>query len=137
MITRDAISEADLERALELAPPDIRPFVLLAGWAGLRCREIAELRATDLLWTGEPAIMVRVGNEQSSVSMSPWLVDQLHSCEFPVQGYLFAAGDGRVPADAIACIGGQYLRSLGINATMHHLRNRFLILEWRAIRGSQ
>ena len=139
MIRHEWIGETDLERALDLAPPNIRPLLLLAGWAGLRCKEIAQLRATDAVWTAEPTIVVRVGTERIDrlVPMPPWLVDQLQACELPNTGYLFAKGDGHIPANSVSRLGGDYLRSLGIDYTMRHLRNRFIFQQWVATKWSQ
>src|SRR5215468_8209485 len=45
------IAEAELLEAVSAAPPRIRPWLVLAGWAGLRAVEIARLRRENVLDT--------------------------------------------------------------------------------------
>lgn len=46
------IPVADLMRAVELAPPRILPWLLLAAWSGLRAKEIAGLQYADFEHVG-------------------------------------------------------------------------------------
>ncbi len=125
------ISEDDLARALLDAPSRVRPWLLLAGWAGLRCLEIAQLRAEDIAWDDDPPVLhVRMGKgaKDRVVPMAPFLVDQLRRCDLPTSGYLFVRRDGldgHLPPHHVSHLGSQYLQSVGVNATMHQLRYRF------------
>lgn len=125
------ISESDLTSALLDAPPRIRPWLLLAGWAGLRACEIAHLRAEDLMTDIEPPIlMVRSGKggNDGAVPMSDWLVDQLERCGLPRSGYLFRRLDGKpghIEPHSVSHLAADYMRSVGVDATIHQLRHRF------------
>jgi integrase/recombinase XerC len=132
------MSEGDLAMALDLAPERIRPWLLLAGWAGLRCAEIAQLRAEDILWHTDPAIIVITagkGGHAGTVPMGRWLAAELHSCGLPRKGWLFPRRDGQaghVPAHLVSQLTNRFLREIGIDATMHMLRHRFGTQAYRA-----
>lgn len=125
------ISEEDLRSAMLDAPARIRPWFLLAGWAGLRCCEIATLRAEDLMTDAAPPIlMVRSGkgNADGAVPMSEWLVDEMRRCNLPRTGYLFRRHDGQpghIQPHSVSHLAADYMRSVGVDATIHQLRHRF------------
>src|SRR5215831_7647263 len=49
--------EADLLRAVATAPRRVRPWLVLAGWAGLRAKEIALLRRERVLDAANPPVL--------------------------------------------------------------------------------
>ena len=132
-------SEADTAMAVELAPERIRPWILLAGWAGLRCCEISGLRAEHVLWDqGLIVVAETKGGGDTPASMSPWLADQLAGCAWPSRGWLHPRRDGApgpTPPHLVSQLGGRYLRSVGIDATMHQLRHRFGTQVYRGTGG--
>lgn len=132
-------SEADAAMAVELAPERIKPWVLLAGWAGLRCAEISGMRAEHVLWDqGLIVVSESKGGGDTPAEMSPWLAAQLEACGLPGRGWLFPRRDGRpgpTPPHLVSRLGAQYLRSVGIDATMHQLRHRFGTQVYKAAGG--
>lgn len=121
------IHEDDLSMALELAPDRERSWLLLAGWAGLRCCEIAGLRA-EHFGGGVLLIEESKGGDVETVPLSTWLRAQLATCNLPRSGWLYLTRDGtnrRMPAHLLSQHGNAYLRSVGVDATMHQLRHRF------------
>ena len=44
--------------ALQLAPPRIRPWLVLAAWCGLRAKEIALLRAESVMTSARPPVLL-------------------------------------------------------------------------------
>jgi integrase len=125
------ISEPDLDVAIAAARPRIRPWLLLAAYAGLRACEIAPLRAEDLIWDGQPPhIVIREGKggHADDVAMPSFLADQLATCDLPLTGWLFPrrdGGAGHIPAHLVSRYANQHLHALGIPRTLHKLRHRY------------
>lgn len=132
------MSEADLYMALAMAPDRIRPWLLLAAWAGLRCHDMHALRADDLWWHLDPPLVVvrnGKGGRDGAVPMSPWLTMQLRECDLPKSGWLFPRRDGQagpVSASLISGLTNRYLHSIGITATIHQARHWFGTEVYRA-----
>lgn len=122
------IAETDLAVALAAAPRRVRPWLMLAAYAGLRCGEIARLRGEHVRDdTGQPVIVVAdgKGGHQRIVPARP---DVLAALPPARRGPLFRREDGQpgpVPAHRVSQLGNRYLHSLGVDATMHSLRHRF------------
>lgn len=125
------VSEPDAVMAIDLAPAPIRAWLLLAAHAGLRCCEIGQLRAEDLWWDHDPALIVineAKGGSTHAVPMSDHLVAELQDCWLPLSGWLFPRRDGKpghVPSHLVSQRTNRYLRSIGITHTMHKFRHRF------------
>ncbi|WP_433464356.1 tyrosine-type recombinase/integrase [Spirillospora sp. CA-128828] len=124
------ISDADLEAAIDQAPARIRPWLVLAGYAGLRCCEIARLRRDGIVDTASgPALLVLgKGDKERLIPMSPYVWDHLQAAGLPRHGWVFLRRDGRpghVPVGTVTADGNAHLRACGIRATMHQLRHRF------------
>ena len=121
--------EEDVHRAVLLAPERVRPWLLLAGYAGLRACEIAPLRGEDIWWHAAPPIIVierSKGGDPSTVPIAPILEKELH--RWPARGYLWPRFDGRPQPLAphnVSQLANDYLHSLGIWHTLHSLRHRF------------
>lgn len=126
------IPDDQLIYALQAAPPRIRPWLVLAGWAGLRAREIALLRRECVLETGRPpGILVAAdatkGMVERYVPMSDFVAGELVPV-LPASGWVFRRHDGQRgpnhPA-LVSKLAGQHLRDCGIAASLHQLRHRF------------
>src|SRR5258707_9951734 len=77
------IGEDPLFAAVAAAPARIRPGLVLAGWAGLRAKEIAYPRRERVLDTPDPPVLLIArgatkGNRERIVPMGSWVVDELH-----------------------------------------------------------
>jgi site-specific recombinase XerD len=136
------MATADMEVAIRDAPIRIKPWLLLAAYSGLRCSEIAGLRADDLWWRHTPPLVLirqSKGGSMSSVPMSAWLAAQLRLCDLPTDGWLFRRGDGLpgpVKGWTVSQLGNRYLHRIGITATMHSLRHWFGTETLRASGGN-
>lgn len=125
------ITEADLQTALLAAPARIRPWLVLAGWAGLRACEISRLQRRDLDLEGDfPSLLVAdgKGGKQRVVPLHPAVVSALHAAGLPGSGYVFKRHDnqaGPVMPWLVSQLANNHLHSLGIEASLHQLRHRF------------
>ncbi len=135
------ISDADLARALRAAhaleiPPwlegraRVHPLVVvltLAAFAGLRCKEIADLFREDLREGGsDPVVIVThgKGGHQRIIPMHPRIAEL---CPLlPRSGQLMWTRRGFAPsAERVSQWGNHFLDQLEIDATMHQLRHWF------------
>lgn len=136
------MSAGDLAVAIDMAPDRIRPWLLLAAYAGLRCHEIAQLRADDLWTDQEPRLIIIVdgkGGSSSSVAMREHLHDELVACDLPRRGWLFTRRDGNpgpVPPHVVSQLSNAYLHSVGITDTIHQARHWFGTEALRAAGGN-
>jgi integrase len=130
------IGDDDLEYAIRLAPPRLKAMFCLAAYEGLRCKEIAELRREDVMDRHRPPIL-RVwngkGGHQAILPLNPRAAAALRVYGMPAKGLIFRRlEDGRPLAPGtISSLGGQYLRRLGIDASMHQLRHWFGTEVWK------
>lgn len=125
------IADDRLMFALEQAPDRIRPMIVLAGWSGLRAKEIALLRRERVCETRTPpGILVAAdatkGHSERYVPMSDFVLAELVPV-LPAHGWLFRRADGHGPLspDYLQQIVNRYLHELGIPETLHQLRHRF------------
>jgi len=133
------MSEASFAAALIGADPKVAAILALAGYAGLRCMEIAQLDWSEIDLTSTPP-SVRVVNGKGglgrSVFVSAALADvlgQLPEHRSPV----IRRGDGNrgnCAAYRISQLGNRYLHSIGVPETVHQLRHRFATVAYSAER---
>lgn len=133
------ISEGDLEIALAGASDRVRPWLVLAGFCGLRAMEISQLRREDVMdRQTSPVIMIidGKGGKDRVVPLAPLVIRELYRQDLPARGHLFLRFDGQpgpLPPHAISKYANTALRSLGIEATLHQLRHRFATKTYEAI----
>jgi len=131
------ISEADLRMALACAPDRIRPWLILAGWCGLRAREIALLERSDIRDQDDPpTLFVRdgKGGKQRVVPLPRTVARELASLRLPARGPVFRRADGLaggIPPARLSKVAAMYLHSIGVPATLHHLRHRYASLAYQ------
>lgn len=126
------IGEDELMKALRFAPPRVRPWLVLAGWCGLRAREIAWLRRDAVLdRMAPPLIVVRAatakGGHERVVPMPPFVVSELRPV-LPASGWAFPRGDGQPGPNGpwmVSQLAAQVIRQSGTDATLHQLRHRY------------
>ncbi len=125
------IPAKDLLHAVELAEPEMRCWLLFAAFAGLRCKEIAGIMVDDIRRDiATPTLLVSnpKGNRERGVPIHPDLDLALVEYGIPRSGYLFPHFEN--PGEPIqpwkvSHDGGAFLRSVGVDATMHQLRHFF------------
>lgn len=127
------ISEPDLMRALAEAPPRERMMLVLAAWLGLRCCEIAGLRWESIMLDGpRPMLFVTwdtaKNRRERSFELPAWLAGEFRRYGAQRAGWVIPRLDGQNRANTPARISrliGEYLHSLGIDATAHCGRHWF------------
>lgn len=127
------IGEAELRAALGCAAPRVRPWLVLAAWAGLRAKEIAYLRRENVLDTAEePVILIAEdatkGRSERIVPMSPFVLGELRAYGLPGAGWVFRRCDGQYGPNRpwmISHLANEHLHDCGIPLTLHTLRHRF------------
>ena len=125
------IAEQDLLAAVAGAPERIRPWLVLAGWAGLRAKEIALLRRDRVLNTAVPPVLLIAydatkGRKERVVPLSGFVLAELEP-RLPPAGWVFRRVGGRGPNTParVSQLANRYLHEIGITATLHQLRHRF------------
>jgi integrase/recombinase XerC len=124
------ISEEDLDVAILNAPARIRPWLILAAYAGLRAAEIAGLDRSDVLDSQSPPVLLvhGKGSKDRIVPMNATVRHALKVHGLPGRGAVFQRADG-IPGPNTASnldhTANVYLRSVGVPATLHQLRHRF------------
>jgi integrase len=127
------IGEEDLFQAIAGAPPRIRPWLVLAGWCGLRAKEIALLRRECVLETARPPVLIVAGDatkgrNERMVPMHSFVVAELVDAGLPGSGWIFRRRDGQRGPNKpwlVSQLCNAYLHESGIRATLHQLRHRF------------
>jgi integrase len=123
------IGEDDLREAIESAPERVRPWLVLAAYAGLRAAEIAALRREDVCDTVRPPVLIvrhGKGDRDRVVPLSPAVIDLLPG--LPRRGWLFPRRDGtagHVKPHTVSHLVARHLHELGLPSTCHALRHRF------------
>jgi integrase/recombinase XerC len=126
------IPQDDLLLAVAAAPRRIRPWLVLAAWAGLRAREIALLERQDVREANDPPVLLVAdgkGGKQRIVPMSTFVRQTLFGYGLPKRaGYVFDRQDGQAGHNApslISHLANEHLHGLGIDDTLHSLRHSF------------
>jgi integrase len=127
------IGEEDLMRAVALAPPRVRPWLILAAWCGLRSKEIAYLRRENILDTVRPPVLMVAydatkGHTERVLPLGAYPCGELAAAGLPPAGFAFRRHDGqRGPNEPwlVSHLANEYLHDLGIAATLHMCRHRY------------
>jgi integrase/recombinase XerC len=121
------ISDGDLAVAIQMAPPEVRCWLVLAAYAGLRCAEIAGLVRDDILADDELLRITGKGGKERLVPAHPLVVEMLGAWPKPRQNrHLFTRpAGGAWPPALLSRTASVYLHDIGIDATMHQLRHWF------------
>lgn len=134
------IGEGDLMAALAGAPPRVRPWLVLAGWCGLRAREIAYLRREDICDRNCPPVLMVTeraakGGRERIVPLSVFVLAELGAARLPSHGWAFRRADGQSGPNqpwVVSRLSNEALREAGSAATLHQLRHRFATQAYRA-----
>lgn len=124
------IAEDTLDMLVLDAPDRLRPWFVLAGWAGLRAGEVARATRVDVQDQAESPVM-RVhgkGGKERIVPLSPFVLAELHRHGLPTRGPLFRRpSDGRQESpQRVSQLANIYMREQGVtDNTFHGLRHRF------------
>ena len=127
------IGEQELLEAVAAAPPRIRPWLVLAGWAGLRAKEIALLRREHVLDSRNPPVLLVAagatkGHHERLVPLSDFALAELGP-HLPARGWVFPRLDGQLGPNTPARVSqaaNRHLHDCGIPETLHQLRHSAL-----------
>lgn len=133
------IDEEALAAALVRAPPTIRPWLVLAGWAGLRAQEIARLRRENIMeQPPRPVLCVSSdaakGSNERIVPLSAFVLGELAPL-LPARGWVFRRADGKPGPNepwTVSHYANRHLHDCGTAATLHQLRHRFATQAYHA-----
>jgi integrase len=127
------IATADLVTAYLAAQGRVRAWILLAAFAGLRCCEIAGLRAECVILRGSaPRILVAAGatkgTSERSVPLCGFAAAELAVIGLPSRGWCFGRLDGQPGPNrpwTVSHVLSAFLHDLGLPDTPHSLRHWF------------
>ncbi len=128
---------ADLRHALDQADDRKAAMLALAAYAGLRCQEIAGLRAEDIDWRNRRILVVHgKGAAERMVPMHDEVATRLRRMDVK-HGFVFHRVWPRPSADPIrpgtvSQILSEHLHGLGIHASAHQGRHLFLTAVYEA-----
>lgn len=131
------ISEAELMEALDSAGRRVRPWLVLAAWAGLRAKEIALLRGENILLSQDPPVLLIAtdatkGRRERTVPLCPFAQAEIIAANLPVRGLAFTKMNGQpLKPWLVSKICNSHLADCGIPATLHQLRHRFGTMTYR------
>lgn len=120
------MSEDRVQAAIDYAPERIRPWLVLAAYAGFRACEVATLEGDDIRHDlGVVYIREGKGGKQRAVPMHPIVVEALKDA--PPTGPVFTkvhTGE-QINARLVSQLANSWLRRIGADGTFHSLRHRF------------
>lgn len=120
------IGDDDLAYLIAHAAPVMRAWLMLASHAGLRCCEIAGLTRGDIVDAEGHMRIVGKGRKVRVVPMHPLVLASLKSAGMPRTGPLWRTPTGlEFSGTTVSQQGNRYIRSMGVDATMHQLRHWF------------
>lgn len=125
--------EAAVMTAVRTAPDRIRPWLVLAGWQGLRAKEIALLRRECVLDALDPPLLLVAadatkGRSERLVPLSAFALETLQACGLPARGWVFLRHDGQAGPNRPAIISrlsNEHLAECGLGVTLHQFRHWF------------
>ena len=130
------MSDASLRLALKSAPADIRAFLILGAYCGLRAGEMAGLHGEDIQRHAVPPILIvrdGKGGKQRVVPLHPLVLDEL--AFLPESGPLFRDWRGRqLGANTVSQRACKYLRRISLTETLHQTRHAFATNVYRQSR---
>jgi integrase len=132
------IDEDALSAVLSTASERVRPWLVLAAYAGLRAAEIANLRREDMLVTADPpVIVVRSGKGRKDRVVPMHMRVRWELDDLPRRGWLFPRRDGNpgpVSPHGVSQLSNRHLHAQGSVDTLHQLRHRFATQLYRVSR---
>ena len=124
------MAQEDFDMAVNCAPERIRPWLVLAGYAGLRVGEIAGLERHHVHDRADPPVLhvIGKGGHERVVPMSERVRAELYAAGLPSRGFIFKRLDGLpggVRPHMVSRLINTYLHELGIEETAHSCRHLF------------
>jgi integrase/recombinase XerC len=117
----------DLSKAIDIATPELRAWIMLAAFQGLRCQEIAGLRREDVLESDQLLRVVHgKGSHERLLPLHPDVYEALEHLPMPKYGWVFLRpkGGGYNPMEMSKAF-NRGLREVGVDSNAHSLRHWF------------
>lgn len=128
------MDDQDLSRAIEQAGAQMKAWLCLAAYSGLRCAEIASLDRAGV--QPNTIRVVGKGGNERVVPMHPRVKEALAGVALARSGPVFRNKSGRpFTPKAISKRVAAYLEGIGIDATAHQARHSFGSRAYRASRN--
>lgn len=121
------ITNDDLSYLLAESTGRMRAWLMLAGFAGLRCIEISRLERCDVVT--DELHYLRVlgkGDKERIVPLHPLVLEALRQADMPRSGVLWRTGGGYpFSGSLVSQTANRWIHGMGVDATMHRLRHWF------------
>lgn len=117
------IGRADLRKALDNAPDDMRRAIALGAYAGMRVAEVAALDWSDIDIEARRIMVRGKGDKDRPVGIGGRLVDELLPA---TGGNVVTGGEGAYSAASLQRRVNRYMESQGVEGTFHKLRARYV-----------
>jgi integrase/recombinase XerC len=124
------VSRDDFLHVLDQAPTkQLRAMVALAGYAGLRCIEIATLDASDIMGHLDPPVLVVAHGKGDKPRVQPMpaaIIDALRAHGVSAHGAVFRDNDGnQLSAGKVSHLLRSHMHNCGVIASGHQLRHSY------------
>lgn len=120
------ISDADLHLAITSADGTVRAWLTLAAYAGMRCAEIGQLEASDVMIDDGLIRVFGKGRRERIIPLHPSIVAELRKIDMPKSGPIWRnTQDNPYRPCRVSQILCAHLKACGIDATAHQLRHWF------------
>lgn len=118
------LSDAEVDRVLSVAAGDVRDWLLLGMYAGLRAHEMGKVRGEHVRRDG---LYVRgKGGIKAVIPMHPALTRMAERREDQGQGFWFPGSDhGHISGQRVSAKIGALFDALGINGSSHRCRHYY------------
>lgn len=123
------ISEVDLAQAIVAASPKLAAMITLTADAGLRCMEVAGLQWADIRHTDRGwFLFVRgKGRKERLVPVGESVIETIRRYRWSRRGPVFLGREGgQITPNAVSQMINDHYERLGIQATAHHGRHRYV-----------
>lgn len=138
------IGEQELCHAIDCAPERIRLWLILAAFCGLRAKEIALLRRSNLRETGRsPHIFIAAdatkGRREAVIPLRGYALAEVRAARLPTSGWAFPRLDGQpgpLSPHRVSQLCNECLHSFGYPDTLHGCRHFFGTETLRAANGN-
>lgn len=118
------IPDADLAHALAESDAEMRAWLTLMAYAGLRCAEVARLRVEDVRADEQMLHIIGKGRHERWVPKHPLVMEALRAHGLGRRGYVFIRPQGGpFPPARVSRLISVYFTSIGVDATAHQLRH--------------
>ncbi len=124
------LAEPSLDVAISTAEADVRCWLVLGAYGGLRAGEMARLQRQDILDTAHTPVLILdgKGGKQRVVPASERVLFELRAYGLPSRGMVFRrrdGGRGGVTPARVSQLVNAHLHDLGLSDTGHSTRHRF------------